>query len=79
MACNGGKSFQAHHATQLALIFSAAHSTIDLLRQTILNLAEGPELVDELRQEIIAVREGCLLQTWFDGQRTEGDSAPQAS
>nr|A0A1E1FFN3.1 RecName: Full=Cytochrome P450 monooxygenase prhN; AltName: Full=Paraherquonin biosynthesis cluster protein N [Penicillium brasilianum]BAV69315.1 PrhN [Penicillium brasilianum] len=46
---------------QLALIFSAVHSTVDLLSQTILNLAERPELVDELRQEIIAVRES---QPW---------------
>lgn len=46
---------------QLALIVSAVHSTIDLLSQTILNLAERPELVDELRQEIIAVRES---QPW---------------
>jgi hypothetical protein len=46
---------------QLALIVSAVHSTIDLLSQTILNLAERLEFVDELRQEIIAVRES---QPW---------------
>ncbi|CAI7643372.1 unnamed protein product [Penicillium pancosmium] len=42
--------------TQLTIALSAMHNTSDFLTQLVFDLCERPELVEDLRQEIISVR-----------------------
>ncbi|KAI9148288.1 cytochrome p450 monooxygenase [Paramyrothecium foliicola] len=50
----GGETYDAA-CFQLMLSFAAIHTTTNLLSQTLLLLSERPELVEPLRQEMIAV------------------------
>lgn len=54
MASRSGRVYEPE-LSQLSLSMAAIHTTSDLLTQAILDLAEHPEIIPDLRAEIIAV------------------------